>query len=131
MGSASMSARKPTMGLDPSAGLGGLLALDDGDHTGLADTGMHFVNAAQLERMHHAAGGVDLFKAEFGMGVQVAPEGGQFGVVLHDLREGPAGGAQLGRATGLSAVFAAAVGWRDEAPGRLGRVAGARMSVES
>jgi hypothetical protein len=48
--------------------------------------------------MHHAAGGVDLLEAEFGMNVQVAPERRQFGVVLHDLGEGPAAGAKLGRA---------------------------------
>jgi hypothetical protein len=89
-------------------GLAGLLALDDGDHARLADTGVHFIHTAQLECMHHAAGGVDLFKAEFRVGVQVAPEGGQLGMELRDLRKGPAAGAQRGRVARLVASAAPA-----------------------
>ena len=58
---------------------------------------MHFVHAAQLERMHHAAGGVDLFKTEFGMRMQVTAKGRQFRMKLRNLRKDTPIGAQGGR----------------------------------
>ena len=49
---------------------------------------MDLVDAAQSQRFLHAPRGVDLLESELGVRMQVAAEGGEFRVVLRDLREG-------------------------------------------
>ena len=70
------------------------LPLDDGDDAGFANPRVNLVHAAQLERMHDAAGGVHLFKTQLGMRVKVTAKCSQLGVVLGDMRKGAATGAQ-------------------------------------
>ena len=73
------------------------LALDHGHQAGLADAGMDGVHTADFERLLHAMGGVDLFKAQFRVRVQVAPQGGQLGVESGDVGKGAAVGWCISR----------------------------------
>ena len=53
----------------------------------VARIGVNFVHARGLERASHASGRVDLFKTQLRMGVQVAPERGEFGVQFSNARK--------------------------------------------
>ena len=64
------------------------LALDQRHDAGLADAGVDLIDAAKLERLLHALRRVNLFKAEFGMGVQIAPQGRDLGVKRGDVGKG-------------------------------------------
>jgi hypothetical protein len=55
-----------------------------GHHAGFADAGVDAVHATHLQHFGHSPCGVHLFKAQLGVGVQVAPEGGELGVELGD-----------------------------------------------
>ena len=55
---------------------------------------MHFIHAAKLECMNDPAGGIDLFKTQLRVGVQVTAKSRQFRVELRDLRKGTATGTQ-------------------------------------
>jgi hypothetical protein len=81
-----------------------LLAFDNSHHTCFANSGVHLVNAAQLERVDYPAGGVNLFKAKFRVGMQVTPKGGQLGMVLNDLRKSTASGSQECRPVSICIV---------------------------
>jgi hypothetical protein len=90
-----MSARKPSRRPGVVAA-----SAHHADHAGLADAGMHLVHPAQAQRLLHPVGGVDLLEAEFGVRMQVAPQRGELGVVLVDLRERPAMGREPRRRDG-------------------------------
>ena len=60
--------------------------VDERDHAGLADAGVDLVGTAMSEGLHHAACGVDLFKTEFGMGVQIAPQRRDLAMKLRNVR---------------------------------------------
>ena len=82
-----------------------LAAMHQRHHAGFTQPGVDGVHAAQLERLHHAGRGVDLFKAQLGVGVQIPAKGGELGVELGHAREdGAAGQGRLQRQThGLNA----------------------------
>ena len=60
------------------------LAVHQGHHTGFADAGVDAVHATDLEHFGHTGRGVDLLKAQLGVGVQVAPKSREFGVKLRN-----------------------------------------------
>ncbi len=62
-------------------------AVDHRDDAGLADPGVNFVHARGLERCRHASGGIDLFKSQLRVRMQVTPERGEFGVEFGDARK--------------------------------------------
>ena len=72
-----------------SAGLGQrrLLTTDERHHTRATDPGVDLVHAAQAQRLHYALCGVVFFKSQFGVGVQIAPKGGELGVELGNVRK--------------------------------------------
>lgn len=80
------------------------LALDDGNHAGFANAGVHFVHAAQLECLHHPTGGVGFFKTQFRMGMQVVAKRGQFGMEPGNLGKRTATDPQLPDGTGSNSV---------------------------
>ena len=71
---------------DHAAGVGrrAALAVHQGHHTGFADAGVDAVHAAHLQHLGHAACGVNLFKTQLGVSMQVAPESRELGVKLRD-----------------------------------------------
>ena len=66
-------------------------------HTGFAQARVHLVHAAQAQRLLHPCRGVDLFKAQLRVGVQIAPKGSQLGVKLRNVGKRPARGQQARR----------------------------------
>jgi hypothetical protein len=62
--------------------------MHQGRHTGFTDAGVDGIDLANLKPLDHAGGGVDLFKAQFGVRMQVAAKGGEFGVKGCDVRKG-------------------------------------------
>ena len=51
--------------------------MHQGNHPCFAQAGVHCIDAADLEAFDHTPRGVDLFKAQFRVGVQIAAERGQ------------------------------------------------------
>ena len=57
-------------------------AADDAHYAGLADAGVYFVHADQAEHFSDPRAGANLFKADFRIGVQLAPQRGQLALPL-------------------------------------------------
>ena len=74
------------------------LAVDQRHHTGFAQARVHLVHAAQAQRLLHPRRGVDLFKTQLGVGMQIAPKSGQLGVKLGNVGKRPPRGKQARRA---------------------------------
>ena len=67
---------------------------NDAHHARAPDAVVDLIHTAELQRFLDAFAGVNLFKTQLGMGVQVTPQCRQLGVVLRDVREGAATGFQ-------------------------------------
>ena len=61
--------------------------MHQGYHPCLAQAGVHSVDAAHLEPFDHTPRGVDLFKAQFGVGVQIATKRRQLRMKGSDVRK--------------------------------------------
>ena len=63
------------------------LALEDADHAGAAEPAMH-LDAPLRQLVGDDAGGADLLKTDLGMGVQIAPDSGEFFGIAVDAFDG-------------------------------------------
>ena len=63
-------------------------AVNQGHHTRFANARVQSVNAAHLQRLNDTGRSVDFFETQFRVGVQVAPESGEFWMKLGDVRKG-------------------------------------------
>ena len=60
--------------------------VDERDYASLADAGVNLVGTAMSEGLDHAACGVDLFKTQFRMGVQIASQRRDLAMKLRNVR---------------------------------------------
>ena len=69
--------------------------MDQCHHAGFANPCVHLIDAAQTQRLLHPRRGVDLFKAQLGVGMQIAPKGGELGVKPSDVGKRPPAGQHV------------------------------------
>jgi hypothetical protein len=59
-------------------------------HTGTPNLGVYFIGTAHLQCTYHTVGGVNFFKTQFWVGMQIPAQRGQFGMKSSNVGKRPA-----------------------------------------